>query len=97
MAMRWMAALIWRLPPRSRRWRWVRPELAGIGAMPGGSGEFGVACEALGAGDLADELGRGQRSHARLVKQLRRDRADKLADLRLERLIVCVSSRRRRS
>src|SRR5437868_4193691 len=32
--MRWMAALIWRLPQRSRRWRLVRPELAGIGAIP---------------------------------------------------------------
>src|SRR3954451_24471350 len=28
------AALIWRLPPWSRRWRWVLPELAGIGATP---------------------------------------------------------------
>jgi hypothetical protein len=27
-------ALIWRLPQRSRRWRLVRPELAGIGAIP---------------------------------------------------------------
>ena len=32
--MRWIAALIWRLPPRSRRWRLVLPELTGIGAMP---------------------------------------------------------------
>jgi hypothetical protein len=30
----WMAVLIWRLPPRSRRWRLVLPELTGIGAMP---------------------------------------------------------------
>src|SRR5215207_6558444 len=29
-----MAVLIWRLPPRSRRWRLVLPELTGIGAMP---------------------------------------------------------------
>jgi hypothetical protein len=28
------AALIWRLPPRSSRWRRVLPELAGIGATP---------------------------------------------------------------
>src|SRR3954447_53477 len=26
------AQLSWRLPPWSRRWRWVRPEEAGIGA-----------------------------------------------------------------
>ena len=32
--MRWMVALIWRLPPRSRRWRLVLPELTGIGATP---------------------------------------------------------------
>src|SRR3954462_12790654 len=31
-AMRWIAALIWRLPPRSRRCRAVRPEFAGMGA-----------------------------------------------------------------
>src|SRR4051812_1517263 len=32
--MRWMAVLIWRLPPRSSRCRLVLPELTGIGAMP---------------------------------------------------------------
>src|SRR5918999_1642776 len=32
--MRWMVALIWRLPPRSSRWRLVLPELTGIGATP---------------------------------------------------------------
>src|SRR5918997_856790 len=31
---RWMVALIWRLPPRSSRWRLVLPELTGIGATP---------------------------------------------------------------
>ena len=31
-ARRYRAQLIWRLPPRSRRWRFVLPELAGIGA-----------------------------------------------------------------
>jgi hypothetical protein len=30
----WMAVLIWRLPPRSRRWQLVLPELTGIGAIP---------------------------------------------------------------
>src|SRR6188472_2570598 len=29
-----MAALIWRLPPRSSRWRSVRPELTGMGDKP---------------------------------------------------------------
>src|SRR3954470_21565267 len=32
----------------------------------GGAGKFGVGGESLGAGDLADELGRGQRSEAGL-------------------------------
>ena len=33
-ARRWSAQLSWRLPPRSRRCRWVLPEEAGIGALP---------------------------------------------------------------
>ena len=33
-AMRWRAQLSWRLPPRSRRWRWCLPELAWSGATP---------------------------------------------------------------
>ena len=33
---------------------------------PGGAGELGVAGEALGAGDLADQLARGQRAEAGL-------------------------------
>ena len=31
---RWSAQLSWRLPPRSRRWRWLLPELAWSGATP---------------------------------------------------------------
>ena len=38
--MRWMVALIWRLPPRSSRWRSVLPELTGIGAMPAARASF---------------------------------------------------------
>ena len=33
-ARRCSAQLSWRLPPRSRRWRLVLPEEAGIGAAP---------------------------------------------------------------
>ena len=40
--------------------------------------------EALGAGDLADELGRDQRPEPRLVEQLRRDPCDECGDLALE-------------
>src|SRR5215212_7076335 len=92
-----MAALIWRLPPRSSRWRSVRPELAGIGAMPAALASWGVGCETVGAGDLADELGRGQRSAAGLGDQLQRQCGHQLCDLGLERLIAAVSSRSRRS
>ena len=49
MAMRWMVALIWRLPPRSRRWRLVLAELMGRGCDSGGAGELGVTPEAAGA------------------------------------------------
>jgi hypothetical protein len=39
----------------------------------GGPGELGVAGKAPGAGDLADEFGRRQRSETRLVQQPWRD------------------------
>ena len=71
--MRWMVALIWRLPPRSRRWRLVLPELTGIGATPAARASLASVAKRLGAGDLADELGRGQRPEAGLGEQLRRD------------------------
>jgi len=38
---------------------------------PGGARELGWGGEALRAGDLADELGRGQRPEPRLAEQLR--------------------------
>ena len=50
----------------------------------GGAGELGRGGEALRAGDLADELGRGQRPEPRLGEQLRRDLRDELGDLALE-------------
>ena len=52
----------------------------------GGAGELGVGGEAVGAGDLADELGRGQWPEAGLGEQLRRDLGDEGGDLGLERL-----------
>src|SRR5829696_200066 len=42
----------------------------------GGARELCVGGEAVGAGDLADELGRGQRPQAGLGEQLRRDLSD---------------------
>src|SRR5690242_14718577 len=42
----------------------------------GGASELGVRGEPLGAGDLADELGRRQRPEAGLGEQVRRDLGD---------------------
>jgi len=46
----------------------VLPELAGIGATPAARASLAGVAKALGAGDLADELGGGQRPEARLVE-----------------------------
>jgi hypothetical protein len=63
----------------------VRPELTGIGARPAARASFASLAK-RSAGDLADELGGGQRSEARLVQQLRRDLGDERGDLGLERV-----------
>ena len=34
MAIRWIAALVWRLPPRFKRNRWLLADQTGIGAVP---------------------------------------------------------------
>ena len=47
----------------------------------GGARELGVGCEPLGAGDFADELGRGQRAESGLEKQVRGDLGDQVGDL----------------
>jgi hypothetical protein len=48
------------------------------------AGELGIGGEAVGAGDLADQLGGGQRSSATLVEQLRGVALDQRGELRLE-------------
>ena len=63
----------------------------------GGAGELGVGGEAVGAGDLADQLGRGQRAAAALGEQLRRERCGERGELALEVVDRAVSSRMRRS
>src|SRR3954452_20044059 len=50
----------------------------------GGAGQLGWGGEALRAGDLADELGRRQRSEPGLGEQLRCDRGHEGGDLALE-------------
>jgi hypothetical protein len=56
---------------------------AGIGAVPLVR-ELRVGAEAVGAGDLADQLGGGQRTAAALGEQLRRVGGHQLGELRLE-------------
>jgi hypothetical protein len=84
--MRWIVALIWRLPPRSSRWRLVLPELTGIGATPAARASLASVANLAAPVDLADEFRRGQRPKPGLAEQLRRDVADQAGDLGLERL-----------
>jgi hypothetical protein len=51
-----------------------------------GARELGITGEAMRAGDLPDQLARGQRPEARLGQQLRRDLGDEIGDLCLERV-----------
>ena len=80
----------WRLRQRMAS-RWVLPSvflraMYGNGGDAGGSGELGVGREALGAGDLADELGGGQRAAAGLGDELRGDLGHQHGDFGLEGL-----------
>ena len=52
----------------------------------GGAGELGVRREPVRAGDLADELGRGQRPEPRLGEEVRGDLGDQVGDLGFQRL-----------
>ena len=61
---------------------------------PTGAGELGVAGEALGAGDLADELGRRQRPEARLGSSWGATSSTISAISVSSALMVAVSSRR---
>ena len=50
----------------------------------GGAGELGIGGEAVGAGDLADQLGRGQRAAAAFGEQPRREGGGERRELALE-------------
>jgi hypothetical protein len=52
----------------------------------GRPGQLGVAAEAVRAGDLADELGRGQWPEPRLGQEVRGDLGDEIGDLGFQRL-----------
>src|SRR5215218_959975 len=70
----------------------VEPVTAGVAGAdrdrgdPGGPGELGVRSEPLGAGDLADELGCGERAEPWLSEQVRRDLDDEVSDLAFQLL-----------
>src|SRR3954468_12310308 len=95
--MRWIAALIWRLPPRSSRWRLVLPELTGIGASPAARASLASlakrAAPAISPTSLAAVSGPkpGSASNWGAIW------ATRWAISPSSALIVCVSSRRRRS
>jgi hypothetical protein len=72
-----------RLPPRSSRCRWTRPELASSGAR-GVSCELRVALAAVERADLGEQLGGGDSSAARLLEQRRRCLGGPLFELTLE-------------
>src|SRR4051794_19597845 len=78
------AALIWRLPPGSRRWRWVLPELAGIGATPAARASLAAVAKrwppAISPTSLAAISGPNPGS----VSSWRRELADEFGDLALE-------------
>ena len=84
--MRWMVALIWRLPPRSRRWRLVLPELTGIGATPAARASLASLANRPAPAISPTSLAAVKRPEAGLGEQLRRDLGDELGDLGLERL-----------
>src|SRR4051812_4774301 len=97
MAMRWIVALIWRLPPRSRRCRLVLPELTGIGATPAARASLASlanrSAPAISPTSLAAVSGPnpGSESSCGAI------RATSWAISASSALIVCESSRMRRS
>ena len=54
--------------------------------MPAARASLASVAKRCGAGDLADELGRGQRPETGLGEQVRRDLGDEVGDLGLERV-----------
>src|SRR3954454_16588518 len=84
-ATRWMAALIWRLPPRSRRWRLVLPELTGIGASPAARASLASLVKRSAPAISPTSLAAVKGPNPGSLSSLRRDVRDQLGDLRLER------------
>ena len=62
MAMRWMAALVCRLPPRLSRCLRLLADQTGMGATPGPHGVGVSVSEPGDVGGFADQFGRGEGS-----------------------------------
>src|SRR4249919_1188181 len=80
-----MAVLIWRLPPRSRRWRLVLPELTGIGATPAARASLASLEKRPAPATSPTSLAAVKGPNPGLGQQLRRDRGNERGDLSLER------------
>ena len=86
-AMRCSAALSWRLPPRARRWRFVRPEEAGIGATPACIAKHASWRNRVGLPVSATIFAAVSDPAARQLQQGGCLRADQAGDLALEGLL----------
>jgi hypothetical protein len=73
-----MAVLSCRLPPRSRRWRLVLPELTGIGATPAARASLASVANRLAPAISPSSLAGSQRAEAGLGEQLRRGLLDEV-------------------
>ena len=84
--MRWIVALIWRLPPRSSRWRLVLPELTGIGAMPAARASLASEVKRSAPAISPTSLAAVNGPEAGLGQQVRGDLGDQVGDLGFQRL-----------
>ena len=83
--MRHKALLAWRSPPRLSRWRWVRPEDAGIGGGAAQVGEGGLGAQPLGVVAGGDQqLPGGVDPDPGQGDQGGRDRGDQVLELGVE-------------
>src|SRR3954452_9873650 len=97
MAMRWIVALIWRLPPRSRRCRLVLPELTGIGATPAARASLASVAKRPAPAISPTSLGAVSGPKPGSLSSCGAIWATSCAICASSALIVCESSRMRRS
>ena len=95
--MRWMVALIWRLPPRSRRCRLVLPELTGIGATPAARASLASLAKRPAPAISPTSLAAVRGPKPGSVSSCGATVTTSAAISRSSALMVCESSRMRRS